>query len=941
MNKLKVVPKWLFLLIALVSFGKAYAQGVAVYGTVQSAQDKTVLPGASVVLTNNANALQKGVATDMEGIFRFENVAPGQYKVEVNFLGFKTLSQEVKVQDGALNLGTLTLEESSTTIKEVQVIGRVPLGEQKGDTTQYNAGAFKTAPDASAEDLVQKMPGITIQDGAIQAQGQDVKQVLVDGKRFFGDDASTALRNLPADVIENIQIFDKKSDQAELTGVDDGNRDKTINIVTKADRRVGQFGKMSAGYGTDDRYMIGASVNFFNGDSRFTVTGLTNNINMLDFSVGETPGGGMRGRRPPSGGGTTTGLISTNTLGLNYSDTWGKKIEVSGNYNFTQRQIENNQLRRQNYILPTDSGQVYTENQYSNTTTTDHKFNFRFDYNINDNNRLLITPSFTLSDNDAVTAVTGNTINNNGAINETENNTSSDKSSYTFNNNIYFSHKFGKAGRTISTSLTTGLSGTDGESSLLSNTIYYRGNRDADNRNQYTLLDRSGYTWSGDVSYTEPVGQHGQLQLQYNIGNQLNDSDKKTYNYSEQSQSYSLLDTTLSNVFNSEYLTQRTGLGYQYSFEKLRLRADAKYQSAELQSDQTFPSDMDLKRTFTNVLPSVQANYNFSKTRSFDFNYTTSTNAPSVDQLQGVIDNTNPLQLSSGNASLKQSYQHSFRTGYRNFDMETNRVFFIGFFGNITQDYIANSITRATNGDVTLSSGVVLEEGQQLTQSVNLDGYWNVRSFFHYGKPVNFISSNIGVHGNIGYTRTPGLNNGELNYTSSPNFGLGITLSSNISEKIDFTVSTNSTYNIVKYSLQPEQNSNYFLQNTSLKYNWIFWKGLVYRTELNHQLNSGLSAGYDNSYLLWNMSVSKKLFKNEQGEISLSVNDLLKQNVSVQRNLSAQYVEDVQASALQRYFMLTFTYNLRNFSSGSAPATPGKNFPGPPPGGGTPPPPNG
>lgn len=945
MNRMKVMFRWLFLLLALVSFSEAYAQGVAVYGKVQSSSDKMALPGASIVLTNPASAVKKGITTDADGNFRFESVAAGNYTVEVKYLGFKTFTQSVNVQGSAVNLGTFMLEEESTTIKEVQVVGRVPLGEQKGDTTQFNAGAFKTAPDASAEDLVQKMPGITISNGTIQAQGQDVKQVLVDGKRFFGDDASTALRNLPADVIQSIQIFDKKSDQAELTGVDDGNRDKTINIVTKEDSRVGQFGKMSAGLGTDDRYMIGASVNFFNGDSRFTVTGLSNNINMLDFSVGETPGGGMRGRRPPFGGGSTTGLISTNTLGLNYSDMWGKKIEVSGNYNFTQRQIDNNQLLKQSYILAADSGQVYTEDRYSNTTTTDHKFNFRFDYKINDNNRLLITPSFTLSDTEAATTITGSTYNNNGAINETQNTTSSDNSSYTFNNNIYYSHKFGKAGRTFSTSLTTGISGTNGESSLLANTTYFRGNNSSDNRNQYTVLDRNGYTWSGDVSYTEPVGQHGQLQLLYNIGNQLNDSDKKTYDYAEQTQSYSLLDTTLSNTFNSEYLTQRTGLGYQYNFEKLRLRFDAKYQSAELQSDQEFPSDTNINRTFTNVLPSVEVFYNFSKTRSFDLTYTTSTIAPSVTQLQNVIDNTNPLQLTQGNANLQQSYQNTFRAGYRNFDMETNRMFFIGFFGNITQDYIANSITRATNGDITMSDGVVLEEGQQLTKPVNLDGYWNVRSVFHYGKPVNFISSNIGVHGTVGYTRTPGLNNGELNYTSSPNFGLGLTLSSNISENIDFTISTNSSYNIVKYSLQPEQNSNYFLQNSSLKYNWTFWKGLVYRTELNHQLNSGLSAGYDNNYLLWNMSISKKIFKNQQGEISFSVNDLLKQNVSVQRNITAQYVEDVQSSALQRYFMLTFTYNLRNFSSGSAPSTPERNnFPGPPPGGlpgGGPPPGNG
>ncbi|WP_246000988.1 outer membrane beta-barrel protein [Pontibacter diazotrophicus] len=911
----------------------AQAQGtISINGTVQSAKDHTALPGASVTLTRVTFDDKTGTVTETNGNFRFERVTPGYYTVEVNYLGFKPLVKEVTVQQNSVNLGTLELEEAATTIQEVQVVGRVPLGEQKGDTTSYNAGAFKTNPDASAEDLVQKMPGITISNGTLQAQGQDVKQVLVDGKRFFGDDPSAALRSLPADVIASIEIFDKKSDQAELTGVSDGNEAKTINIVTKADKRNGVFGKMSAGYGTDDRYMLGASLNFFNGDRRITVTGLSNNINMLDFSVGETPGGGMRGRRPPSGGGTTTGLISTNTFGLNYSDMWGSKIEVTGNYNFTERQIQNNQFRLQNYILPADSGQVYTENLTSATTNASHLFNLRLDYNINENNRLLLTPSLSVQHNTADNVLNGNTINNNGALNETQNATTIDNASYTFKNNLYFSHKFGRPGRTLATSLNTSISNTEAENSLLSNSIFYRNDSTSEYRNQFTALSREAYTWSGDVTYTEPMGERGQLQLQYGIGNQWRDSDKQTLNYAEETQAYTLLDTTLSNRFESQYLTQRFTTGYQYSTDKLRLKVDAAYQVAELQNEGLFPETYSLNRTFANVLPYARVDYKFSNTKSLNFNYTTSTNAPAVEQLQRVIDNANPLQLTQGNPLLTQSYQHSFRGGFRNFDMVTNQVFFVGFFGNLVQDYMASSITRATGEALTLEDGTVLEEGQQLIRPVNLDGYVNLRTFAHYGQPLNVLSSNLGLHGSIGYTRTPGLNNGELSYVSSPNFGLGLTLSSNISQNVDFTLSSNSTYNVVSNSLQPVLNSNYFNQNTSLKYNWIFWEGLVYRTELNHQYNAGLSENLDNSYLLWNMSISKKLFKNQQGEISLSVNDLLEQNVSVQRNLASAYVEDVQSSVLQRYFMLTFTYNLRNFSGSQAP-TQERDFPGPLPGG--------
>jgi len=923
---MKAVLVSFLLLISMQVFGQA-----PVTGKVTDAKDNGVLPGATVMFIRIIDSVRTVTVTDNNGAFK-SSLPAGNYVARVSFLGFQTLEKRFGVTTAGVNLGNLPLASDTQELKEVRITAKIPTGEQKGDTTQFNAGAFKTAPDASAEDLVQKMPGITVTNGTIQAQGQDVKQVLVDGKRFFGDDPSAALRNLPADVIANIQIFDKKSDQAELSGVDDGNKAKTINIVTKADRRKGQFGKASAAYGSDGKYMVGVGINFFNGDQRLTVTGLTNNINMLDFSVGETPGGGMRGRRPPMGGGTTSGIIATNMIGLNYSDTWGKKIEVSGNYSFTERQISNNQFRVQNFVLPADSGQVYTENNLSSTTTASHQFNLRLDYKINENNRLLITPSVTAQDNNIITDLTGATENVNGALNQTKNNAVNDNTSYTLNNNILYSHRFGKVGRTISASLNTSYSTSDGLNTLLAKTSYANGM--VQTRDLSTVQKRTGYSWLSDLTYTEPLGKEGQLQLQYNIGNQLNDADRRTYNLSEQTQSYTLLDTTLSNTFNSQYLTQRVGPGYQFTSDKIRLRFNTKYQMATLQNEQIFPAQNDMNRTFTSVLPAAEFEYKFSKTQNLDFNYSTSTNAPSVDQLQEVIDNTNPLQLTQGNANLDQTYQNNIRMGYRDFNLQTNRVFFVGLFGNVTQNYIANSIVRATNEPITLSNGLTLEEGQQLTRPVNLDGYWNLRSFFHYGLPVSFLKSNFGLQGSLGYTRTPGLNNEVLNYANTKNIGLGISLSSNISEKIDFNVSTNSSYNLVDNSLQAQLNNNYFIQNTNLKYNWIFGKGLVYRTELNHVINSGLSAGYDKNYLLWNMSLSKKLFRDQQGEISLSVNDLLKQNVSVQRNITAQYVEDVQSSVLQRFFMLTFTYNLRNFGGGNAePATNDKNFPGPPAGG--------
>ncbi|WP_161891225.1 outer membrane beta-barrel protein [Pontibacter russatus] len=914
------MKKLLLTLCLLIAAVQVFAQVATLSGTVKSAVGATALPGATVLLENPAApaATPTATITDAEGNFRFERVAPGQYNLKVNYLGFENFSQSVKMEGASVNLGTLQLQEASTSIKEVQVIGRVPLGDQKGDTAVYNAGAFKTAPDASAEDLVTKMPGVTITDGKVQAQGEDVKQVFVDGKRFFGDDADAALRNLPAGIIESVEVFDRQSDASQMSGFDDGQREKTLNIVTKEESRKGQFGKVSAGYGTDERYMVGAAVNFFNNDRRFTVTGLTNNINMLDFSVGETPGGGMRGRRGGWGGGTPDGIITTNTIGVNYSDMWGKKMEVSGNYSFTNREFDQSRYTLRDYVQAAYPGQEYTETVAGINTENVHRFNMRLDYKMNERNRLLITPRISVQQSGANSNLFGQTTWDEGLLNQTENISDSDNGNYSFNNNIFYSHSFAKEGRTFSTRLNTDYSAGNGERYLLSNTIFSDDAARNEYRKQFTDTDRTGYSWEANVSYTEPVGENSRVQLEYEIGNRVDDTDKLTYDFVEQLEQYSALDTILSNTFKSEYLTQEAEIGYQYSTEDVRLQVEVEYQEAKLQNDQVFPAPYDLNRTFGSILPSAQLEYKFDETRTLFLDYRADTDAPSIEDMQDVIDYSNTLQVSVGNPNLNQSFENQLRMRYRSFDKETNKVFFAFLMGSLVQDYVTNS-SLLVQDSLRLSDDIVLGSGATLSRPVNLDGYWNVRSFFNYGQPVNFVNSNFNMNGGFGYSRIPGLiinqenETNEVNYANETNFRLGLGLSSNISEKVDFNISTRSSFNLVDNTLLTQQNNNYFNQSSQLRLNWIFWKGLVYRTELNHQFNSGLSDALENNFMLWNMSLGKKIFKNQKGEISLSVNDLLNQNVSVRRNVRANFVEDVQTNVLQRYFMLTFTYNIRNF----------------------------
>ena len=911
------IPLLLLFFIASITF--AQAQGHAVSGTVSSAFYKETLPGASVVLLRLTDSVSTATGTDQNGSFKFQVVAAGLYSLQVNYLGHKTLTTAVRVQNTAVNLGQLMLEEAANAIKEIEVVGRVPLGEQKGDTTVFNAAAFKVAADASAEDLVTKLPGVTIVDGKVQAQGEEVRQVLVDGKRFFGEDANTALRNLPAEVIENIEIFEKKSDQAEFSGFDDGDRAKTINIVTKKNRRQGQFGKASVGVGPDGKYMAGTSMNIFKGDRRFTINGLVNNINMQDYSVGEAPGGGMRGRR---GGGA--GISTTKTFGLNYSDQWGQKIEASGNYNYSNARNENNRLSFRDYFDSRWYGQQNSDSSRNTSQNENHQFNLRVDYRINDRNRLLITPRLNIQRNESFSNTSGISVFDQDSTTEfydrailttTNNLSNADSYSYNLSNNINFSHRFDTPSRTFSVGLNTGYTINDGNTFRITNVVDFDQPDRSIYLNQQIKSGRNGLNWRGNVAFSEPVGEKARVQAEYAISNRFEDSERLAYDL--EGTDYSVLNGRLSNSFESAYLTHQAKTSYRYNSDKLRVQLEAQYQAATLQNEQEFPNVYQINRTFHNLLPTAQVEYKFSKTKNIQLDYRTSTNAPSVTQLQEVIDNTNPLRFRTGNAGLVQAYQNSVNLRYRSFDTETNKVFSFFITAAVTDDYITNSTLELEKEDKSWL-GFEPSTGAQFSRPVNLDGNWSARSFMSYGQPLNFIKSNLNLTGSMGYNKTPGLFNNQQFFSTATNYGLGGSLSSNISQNVDFNLSTNASFNVVTNTLRTNQNNNYYNQSTQLRANLRFFNGFVYRTELSHQLNAGLSTGYNTNYTLLNMSISKKVFKNQKGEVSLSVNDLLEQNVSIQRTVSETFVQDVQSTVLQRFFMLTFSYNIRTFG-GAAP----------------------
>jgi outer membrane receptor protein involved in Fe transport len=895
--------------------------------------------GSSVFLLKTDSSFIKGTTTDIEGQFNLENINSNNYILKILSLGYKPIFKSIQITNQDLIIPTITLKQNLTNLKEVTVEAQQALATQNGDTTSFKANAYKVNKDATAEDLVSKMPGVTVVDGKVQAQGEEVKQVLVDGKRFFGDDASAVLKNLPAEVIDKVQVFDKKSDQSQFTGFDDGNASKTINIVTKQQFKNGVFGKVYGGYGYEDKFKGGGTVNIFKGDRRITVLAQSNNINEQNFSsedlVGVSSsgggGGGRRGGGGPGGGNnpsenfqsnTQNGINTTSLFGLNYADKWGKKTEVTASYFFNWTQNDSKSSLLQQYILGSNNGLVYNENNNTNSDNFNNRINFKIETKIDSMNSIVLQPKLSFQTNKGAKELLGLNTKEVLTLSNTENSSSNNLSGYNISVPILYRHAFAKRGRTFSINATPTITKNSGENLLYTLNTYYKDTLFyGDTIDQKSKILKTGNSINGNVSYTEPLNKNNFLLVNYTAVYTDNYSSKRTFDKNYIEYSYRDLDSTLTNVFKNQYQSQSGSLGYRYQKEKFNFSLNAAYQWAQLSKEQEIPTTYKLSKTFESILPSAQLQYKFSQKKNLRFNYRTSNNAPSIDQLQDVINNSNSLQLSTGNPDLKQDFQQNIFLRYSGVNTNKATSFFALIGGNYSNNYIGNS-TLIANQDTTVYNDIFLQRGSQIIRPVNLDGYFSLRSFINYTFPIKKIKTNLSVNVSGNYNNVPGMINTNINYAKTATGGLGLVFSSNISEKFDFTLSSNSSYSNIQNTLQTSSNTNYFSQVSKLKITANPWKGLILQSEYSNTYYSGLTSAFNQSISLWNAAIGYKFLKNKQAELRLNVYDILNQNNSVSRTNTDSYIQDSQTNVLNRYYMLTFTYNFKKYfakKDGSAP----------------------
>lgn len=478
MSLIKIFSFWLLVGSSILT---ASAQSSIISGKITDS-DNNALIGASITLLKpNDSILIKGTTSDIDGKFELTADSPSSFLLKFSYVGYEDIFLSKQVSNNQpLVLNTLVLQEKTAILKAVNITGAIIPVQQKGDTTQINADAFKTNKDATAEDLISKMPTITVQDGKVQAQGENVQKVLVDGKDFFGDDANAVLKNLPAEIIDKIQIFDQKSSQSQLTGFDDGNTSKTINIITKAQFRNGTFGKVQAGYGYDEIWKAGLNLNLFKDKRRITLLFNSNNVNEQNFSSEDllgamSSGGGSRGGGGRGGGGrggrggggmggfgndaesflvdSKNGITTTHALGLNYGNKW-QKLDFTASYflNYTNNNAQSNLFRQ--YVNTENTGLTYLEQAIGSSQNTNHRINFKVDWKIDSLNSIVFQPKISVQQNDGKSTLFGQNTELNTPLSGINSQYRSQLTGINATAALMYRHAFAKKGRTLLLSLT-------------------------------------------------------------------------------------------------------------------------------------------------------------------------------------------------------------------------------------------------------------------------------------------------------------------------------------------------------------------------------------------------------------------------------------------------------------------------------------------------------
>ncbi|MBK0380449.1 TonB-dependent receptor [Mucilaginibacter segetis] len=935
--------KYFIITSLLILTLRAYSQTPRdVRGIVKDSTGVT-LPGTSVKLLNGKDS--STTVTDANGRFVFQSVAVKEFSLVVQSIGYQPVKRHFILDDGTkpADLAPIILKTDTHMLNTVNIVDVNPV-RLKEDTVEFNAAAYPVREGAPVEDVIKKLPGVDVdKDGNITAEGKSINKVRVNGKDFFGGDVKTATKNLPADVVQNIQIIDDYGDQANITGVKTGDPEKILNINIKPSKNYGYFGQASVGDGADmipgvssdkegNRYVAQANLFSFNGNRQIAVLGNLNNTNTNLFSFGGRGGGGGPGGGPRGGGnsGNNNGITTARSIGLNYRDQWGKKISAYGSYSFADNDVNTTSTTIQNNISlnnPTVNNQSSTQQD----NNVNHRFNFNIEYKPDTVNYIKITPSYSYASTNTIQNGASKLLNSSETVSDYTFNSLSNSTAPNYGANVLFNHRFSTKGRNFSINFGAGSYSTNKYQNPVY--TYIEGAANAP-LNQYISTDSRTDSIGANLSYLEPLSKKSYLELTYGFKHAYTTADKLTDTLNTFDNTIDRYDL-LSNSYNYTYITNRFGLNYRFIDKKYNYTLGVLAQPVTLQGSSRVSGNTQVN-TF-NIAPTARFIYNFSRNKSLSLNYNSSSNQPTYTELQPITDFSNASYPVTGNPDLKPEFSNVLSARFNNFNFESGNVFFSNLsFTQTDHKIVANTITypKVYTPDSKLA-------GTISTQYLNSDGYYAANAFYVFAKPWEkrkynlFFTGNVNYANNISYISNVAADTYEM--TTEKNISKNLVLSqglrfrTNITDIIDAEAST--TYSINRSTNSIEQadiNNKFSTLNIGLNGKNYFFKDWTLSYDYSKQIYYGYQ-GATNPNIL-NAYVERRFLKGNVGTLRFSVNDVFNENTGYTTTQSGSYITQTSANRLGRYYLLTFTLRLQKFA-GARPTGPGRGGPGgPPPG---------
>lgn len=933
-----------------------------VKGTLMDSASKKPIENAVIALVVKSNPTDTSYTfTDDKGVFRFDVVPSSPFSIVIRHMGYWPKARYVPVTkaEKTIDVGSFVMAQDAKLLGEVVV--EAPAIVVKEDTIEYNASSFKVKEGAVVEDLIKKMPGIQVdKDGNVTAQGKAVTRVKVNGKDFFGGDVKTATKELPANIVDKIQIIDDYGDQATVSGIKDGDPDKVLNIQIKKDKNKGFFGRVSGGYGTDDRYQASLNGNYFNNNTQISVIANSNNTNtsLFNFGGGGNRGatsmmrtgmsaisdmggvgsmnnmmqqGGNGGSSPAFIGGSSAGISTTNSFGFNYRDQWSKRISVYGSYSYNHKKTS----QLQNSYEVNNTTQTNNDQDLNSLTKgNSQRFTFNMEYQVDSFNYLKVSPSINYSGSDANSkTIFDYTKPDNTKLQDGSNRNVTDSKAPNLAATILYNHKFRKRGRNFSTSITLGTSQNNSEQDA-TNLSYQYVQPFPGPRNIFQFIDQenNNYNYGVRFTYSEPINKYRSIDFSYSHNLNYGRNNRQTYNVDSATQAKTL-NNFLTNDYENNFYNNRIGVSLRTTKKKYNYTVGISVQPVNLQGKSLTRDSAYKTIKRANIFPIARLVYNFSRTKTLNFSYNGNATQPSFSQLQPVQDISNPQNTSIGNPNLKPSINHNVNLSYNNFNFVNGKV----IFTNLSFSTIRNQIINKTAKRDSIGSSISIPE--------NVNGYYNVLGFYAFSKPYKNRKYVITLNGSVNYNHNINLTdsvfisgnslkqNLNLNKVNGNNWIVtqGLVFEFNYKDWLELGTGVSYSLNDNKYKTAGSKSSTAF-QNTSSNawtlssnINVNFTKTLSLKYDFDYTINSGLANSVSKNLAIMNASLEKTLFKKKNGIVKLAAYDLFKQNSNINRSVTGYSIIDTRTNRLTRYFIATFTYRIQRFA-GQNMQTPGNDI---------------